>query len=34
MSLSLQDRMGRKVEKEVVYGVHLGDKNTIERVAR
>jgi hypothetical protein len=33
MTLSLQDRRGKKLEKQVVYGVHLGEKNTLERAA-
>ncbi len=33
MALSLQDRKGKKLEKQVVYGVHLGEKSTLERAA-
>jgi hypothetical protein len=34
VALSLKDRKGKKVEKEVVYDVQVGDKMVIARVAR
>jgi hypothetical protein len=34
VALSLQDRKGKKVEKEVDYEVRLGDKIVIERAVR
>jgi len=34
VALSLKDRQGRKVEKEVVYGVQLGEKCVIRRASR
>jgi hypothetical protein len=34
VALSLRDRKGRKVDKEVVYDVRLGEKTVIGRAAR
>lgn len=34
VSLSLQDRRGKKLEKDVVYAVQLGERSTLRRVAR
>jgi hypothetical protein len=33
VALSLQDRMGKKVDKEVVYDVQLGEKSVISRAS-